>query len=102
MDHGGKDDPSNTGSNCRFDHLPSDIGLIRQEGGRDVENAVDAEKRLIQARALREIPERYLGCAVPAHLVCLFQSLDETSNSRTTFRQLWKDQASKLARRANR
>jgi hypothetical protein len=102
MDPGGKDDPSNTGVNCRFDHLPSDIGLIRQEGGRDVENAVDADKRLIQARAVRETPERYLGRAVTAHLVYLFRSLNETSNARTTFRQLWKDQASKLARRTNR
>jgi hypothetical protein len=43
-----------------------------------------------------------LGCAVLAHLVYLFRSLDETSNSRTTFRQLWKNQAGELARRANR
>jgi hypothetical protein len=77
MDHGGKDDPSNTGANGRFDHLLSEIGLVRQEGGRDVENARDARKSLVQARAVREIPDSYLGCAMLAYLVCLFGALDE-------------------------
>jgi NAD(P)-dependent dehydrogenase (short-subunit alcohol dehydrogenase family) len=52
----------------------------------------------VKARAIQReetgedlIPDSDLGCAVLAHLVYLFRSLDETSNSRTTFRQLWKN-----------
>jgi molybdenum-dependent DNA-binding transcriptional regulator ModE len=93
MNDGREDEPADAGRAGRLDHADAHLGLLREKRRSDVEDAVDAPQRRVQAAAVAQIADRDLSRAALTNLVRLGPVMDQCANDVATPGQFGNNQA---------